>query len=478
MDSRTDFDAALAAEPPIPDPNAASPGPRTVEPAADEDPAAGSPFIAQWLSALFAHVDGDVTAIADGKRIVVSSAADIVSLARGDVRVDLETSDGFAGFAGFAMGFDSAANAQAAWGKTLEPSRVVKTPDGSIVAIYLTDAPAAVVHQILEEWQPADDEPSSFLGTGTVVPLPVGAYSTTTADEEDVAEGNTTVYSEAEIRAAFLPDDEDQLPILTYDNWREGVRYGPDAFPDGFFERPITVAWARHSRQKTWKNTTSTMGALVDMMLNHAEGEKEGPCFTQGELVRSTRTKDEMKTMHVFGLDFDNGTSRAYIKSEILRSGHAAVIYSTHSHLKNTTDIGESAYAAWCRQKGILYGPADAPDTERLKEYLTEQKRFLPSVVANLSWLTTEQKSGGMQITVQHAPIEKFRVIFLLESPVMLAEWAKTRQLLLKDAHAAWERKVYGIAQFYRVEVDEACTDSSRLWFGPRYPKGGRSLLN
>ncbi len=466
MDSRTDFDAALAAEPPIPDPNAASPGPRTVEPAADEDPAAGSPFVAQWLGALFGHVDGDVTAIADGKRIVVSSAADIVSLAHGgDVRVDLETSHGFAGFA---MGFDSATSAQAAWGKTLEPSRVVKTPDGGIVAIYLTDAPAAVIHQILDEWQPADDEPGSFLGTGTVVPLPVGAHSTTTADEEDVAEGNTTVYSEAEIRAAFLSEEcvqtsDAEAEPHDAEKFNDAVVIQLADPPDGFLTTPITIGYTDYGKDTAkWRNVSLTLIQFIDKITIHKEGPKEGDSFIQGKIQGTRRTKNAILDARIIVLDVDCGKPMAEVVETAKRLGFMTFFYTTHSHMATRTKISRTQYANWVKKKSL---EEEEDNESNLKRYLVEVRNYVSSIADTVKYVGPEHTPEGVMIVVEHAPVEKYRVVLPLAEPFVVMNEGV-------DPHGLWKRKITGLGALLNVPIDRACTDLSRLFYFPRHDKG------
>ena len=141
--------------------------------------------------------------------------------------------------------------------------------------------------------------------------------------------------------------------------------------------------------------------------------------------------------------------------------GWAAIVHSTHSHLTTRTTVKSSHWEKFVREF-----PADAewlfPDAERL---FLIGKGYLPRVAegARLGKMTADE------VTLEHAPCPKFRIVLRLSRP-----WRAAGYPDQSAANAAWKERIEALAAALGLSHDQSCTDTSRLFYLPRYPGNGR----
>ena len=73
--------------------------------------------------------------------------------------------------------------------------------------------------------------------------------------------------------------------------------------------------------------------------------------------------------------------------------------------------------------------------------------------------------SGGVSYCVNHNPLEKFRLLFLLKKPFSFSEGG-TQEERIKE----WKELIKTVSDRLDVPYDRSCVDPSRLMYTPRIP--------
>jgi hypothetical protein len=134
----------------------------------------------------------------------------------------------------------------------------------------------------------------------------------------------------------------------------------------------------------------------------------------------------------------------------------AAVVSSTHSHLTTTTR------AKRCNWDRFRVGATDA--TAAPAAFLVIEKGYLPRIAAEAAVVQQDEE----YVTFKHQPCPKFRVALPLLRPWMARGYGDQRQ-----ADAAWKERIEALAATLSLSHDQACTDTSRLFYLPRRPADG-----
>lgn len=195
--------------------------------------------------------------------------------------------------------------------------------------------------------------------------------------------------------------------------------------------------------------------ALATILTVHQVGPKDGTCFVPATFTGDRRHKNDAARIDVVVLDSDAGFTLDEIRTAIAEQGWAAVISSTHSHLTTRTRAGRGNW-----DKFLLA----APDPSRAPADFLLGKGYLRRVVegARIAEETDEF------VFFEHQPCPKFRVAFPLARPWLAAGYDDQRQ-----ANAAWEERIEALAAVLHLNHDQACTDTSRLFYLPRRPADG-----
>jgi hypothetical protein len=226
---------------------------------------------------------------------------------------------------------------------------------------------------------------------------------------------------------------------------------------------PITLMRGRRrdESQGKWKEIESTFDAFADVLLAHSEGEKDGPCFLQGQSADGQRKSAAQIANYILGVDLDSGAPLADVMTTIQQAGLEAIIYTTHSHLKDTSVIKRDHFLK-------KMGASDA-DPDLIRQYLIDYKGMLPQIVAELEIIDDAKHTGeGVVILVQHNPVPKFRAVFPLGEPFIFAKRGGSQQ----DAILEWKERYAGFCTKLGFFFDEKCVDPARLFYFPRHAVG------
>ena len=227
-------------------------------------------------------------------------------------------------------------------------------------------------------------------------------------------------------------------------------------------DRLISIAFAGQHTSNDWKNIDATFGNLIEILLDHKEGPKEGSCILQGKIFESkgqTRKASMMIENYIICLDLDNGTTINEIDTALAGRGLAYVRYTTHSHNGTHTDISKKQYSK-------VYGEDNEPNIANFRDFLQNHKGYTAQISATATSYSFIQKPDGDFYRVQHGPVSKNRLIFFLKEPFKLRG-----EGVPASAPEKWKEKYLGFAESIGLKYDRACTDAARLFYLPRHDK-------
>ena len=218
-------------------------------------------------------------------------------------------------------------------------------------------------------------------------------------------------------------------------------------------ERLFTVTLGQGDTDTIWTDQRSlTWSQLSQLLTDHRDGQKRGPCLVPARFRGTRRHKAEAEEIALAALDSDCGHTLAEIETAIRTRGWAAIVHSTHSHLTTRTRCSK---AAW--QKAQTECPIEAAD------YYLREKGYLPRVTAGAAVV----EDNGKEVTFAHPPVPKFRIVLPLTTPWRASDF-KTQDA----ANAAWKERIEALAAALGLQHDQSCTDTSRLFYLPRHAPG------
>jgi len=439
-------------------------------------------FLSLLAGAVFNHVEGDLVFNADcpeGDLVAPTSqqVADAIPLSPLHIRCSLQTTAG--AYAGVCLSFKKREEALDVV-DSIEPSMVItNSRSGSFHLIYLLHSTESEYTSLLEELNLAE---SDDFYADSEFPLPYGPYQLTVDDEVALEEGvDPVVYSVDEFvnrfftpalslteSDEFYPDDDTSsgLSAETDQTWalNDATVYGE--IPDSVMKLPIKISTGANQEEKVWKTTPEfAFGDLLKTTLSkHTAGKKNGACFVTGAVADKKRLKNSVLGLYLLGLDVDSGASLTDTFQRVRDMGLTAVFYTTHSHLATELRIKQDRFYKWCETEG--YDPEAS--TDMVRKFLHDEGKYVGDVIDSAEYEETIHDSTGMHLVISTRPIDKFRIIFPLAKPYIIAEQKKSQ----RDAILYWENMILGMGSMLGIQVDRAARDPSRLFFLPRHNKG------
>jgi hypothetical protein len=228
---------------------------------------------------------------------------------------------------------------------------------------------------------------------------------------------------------------------------------------DSATSRTYSFTFGTYTQKNGWKDRRAlTWDGLAEILTTHEVGQKEGTCIIPAVFFGERRLKTEAERIDVAFLDSDAGFSLAEITDMVRAKGWAAIISSTHSHMTTETRVKRSNWERWRAQQTEVEGMNHAA------AYLEEEKGYLAQIAIGAEIGREE----GEFIYFQHAPCPKFRVAIPLARPWIAASYKDQAA-----ANALWKERVEALAGALRLDHDQSCTDTSRLFYLPRRAPNG-----
>lgn len=192
---------------------------------------------------------------------------------------------------------------------------------------------------------------------------------------------------------------------------------------------------------------------------------KEGACIVLGSSIGKARTAKSMQTMFAMGLDIDAGFPLDAMLDKLEKLGLFCLVYTSHSHGKSGMQLKHDTVIQKLKIKPSELNKA------QVQRYLREfdKNRYEESFISRVEILhAKKQVKDGLVIELSTPPLDKYRLIFPLETPVTLVDLAETQSAALE----MWENKITGLArEVLEVHFDTSCTDPSRLFYTARHAK-------
>ncbi len=236
--------------------------------------------------------------------------------------------------------------------------------------------------------------------------------------------------------------------------------------PQKVLDLPMKLGFGRGRDDKRWPGKAMPFSAVLGLLSKNEVGEKDGKAFIQGTAIGNERKAKAMEGMWIAGLDLDSGIFPDPIGHKIQNDLKlTSVIYTTHSHNSTETHVVQNSFAQWSRKHHL----DEVPTTDTMRRYMQQAKKWEPWVVETIE-LAEEpvHTKDGISYVLTHDPMPKFRVIFPLAQPFIIAK----QKLSQQDAINLWKGRLLGLAKILGVPIDEACLDPSRLFYLARRREG------
>ena len=219
-----------------------------------------------------------------------------------------------------------------------------------------------------------------------------------------------------------------------------------------------TFSIGTSAKSTKWTPTELTHEDLVNFLMEHNVGPKDGKAFVPGKLNGDGRRRNNnVQELHALVLDIDDGTPTNELVAKVKELGCEAVIHTTHSHQNDTTSIRKEAVD---RHRGRYPGGSVA-------ELLSNIKGFRPEIVEDAKIIETNCAHGKRdeEFVFKHSPCPKHRVVFPLAKPFLIGDHLET-------AAQMWVNLRIGLLTLLGLSGDKQTDDLSRLYFLPRHAAG------
>jgi hypothetical protein len=336
----------------------------------------------------------------------------------------------------------------------LQPSVILTHPDGRKCAIYVLEEALDVrggttcdrldaIAQVLGDEASTASDPVPVPGTG-------GWEVETIGDARFTVEGLEQAFS---------------APVAEPKRFNDAIIHG--TIDPGLLDRDVEIGLSRKgqaTKPGTWKNWGAKFGELVNLLSIHKQGEKDGECLLQGSVIDGERRANAIRHLDILMLDLDTGESLEDVLAKIERLGLLAVVWTTHSHMKPVSEVKKDEVLKWLGNDKMVI-------TEKeVCGYFLDRKRYRPHILAGAKLLPTEHTKDGVMLRLQHEPMPKFRVLFLLKDRFVIADRHNSPKASVQE----WKERYAGASKMLEAFFDRSCVDPSRLMFTPRHPKGGQ----
>lgn len=239
---------------------------------------------------------------------------------------------------------------------------------------------------------------------------------------------------------------------------------------DPFFQKKLEIAIGANRHEKNWVTRSLTRAEFIASLIEFKEGDKDGLCITQGPLINGQRIAKNVIANHIIMLDCDTGESLESLERKVRDAGLFAVLWTTYSHMKRTTEVPEDRLVKLARDlRTPMPNAADEqPELcDLAREYLASKKYHKP-ILSSIHRVDKEHREGGIKFIVHHDPMPRARIMMFLKEPYVFATAKASQALAIQD----WKELYAGVAELLGVDYDQSCVDPSRLMYTPRIAAG------
>ncbi|MDP3750087.1 MAG: hypothetical protein Q8Q88_23935 [Phenylobacterium sp.] len=260
------------------------------------------------------------------------------------------------------------------------------------------------------------------------------------------------------------PDDSDTLASSDddFDRFEDAKIVTPIDWEAPALQRIVTVTRAAGIKSKIWSPIDMTAAGVLKLFCRHKESaNKDTASLVLGALPRGPREVAAVISMAFVGLDIDTGLATEEMISRIKAAGLAAVLTSTHSHMKPETRVPLDSLVRWCRNNNL----GDEPTPAAATQFLLQTKKYDPVFVQNVS-VEVLQGRAGREAVISHRPLPRWRVIVPLAEPYVIADNGPTDA----EGRARWRAIPEAVArELGGLSIDRTGSDLNRAFHLPSH---------
>lgn len=205
--------------------------------------------------------------------------------------------------------------------------------------------------------------------------------------------------------------------------------------------------------QGQWQAQAVTVEGLCEQFQNFEIGSKDGRAILQGVVKDGRRSKSSMLHADILMLDFDSGYDQQNVISQIRELGLAAIVYTTYSNGITELNVSKNAMQT-------ALGKDAECNLDQVRSYLIDKKHWC----RDLAETVKIERDGGGELTLAHAPMPKYRVVFFLKDRFDFVGMS----CVGLDPHKEWKSRYIAFAETFGIPFDKSCSDASRLMYTPR----------
>lgn len=239
-------------------------------------------------------------------------------------------------------------------------------------------------------------------------------------------------------------------------------------------EAKIILGVGKSQDDKNFVNYSYTREQWVAWLRTPNGTKKDGRCLVQGRVIGGRRLAKNMDYNSILMVDIDVGMSLDELEAKLKERKLGAVIWSTYSHLKGESGVKEAALTSWYRK--AVGGELDVSDekacADAVKQYLSEVKGYYPDILAATQYKGSIHAEGGIEYSVIHAPMPKYRALFFLKTPFSFSKDEAGKRVKQSDRITLWSTAYEAFCTDLGLPYDRSCVDPSRLMFTRRETKG------
>lgn len=233
---------------------------------------------------------------------------------------------------------------------------------------------------------------------------------------------------------------------------------------DPLYAQAMVISVGANFKSMKWVNSPQTIAQFAERMSKHpVRRQKDGPGFVLAEIIGDNRRKQAVKACYGVGLDIDVGMSGAAIDAALVKLGCLAIRYTTFNHGKTTSKVNKDRVVKWCDKEGIDF------DEAAILRHLGEIARWDAELLKTAEYTGDSHDPEGLMICINHAPMEKHRVILPLAEAFDPTVVARTHE----EGMRMWADVCRGTARMIGdLPLDRSAVDPSRLFYSPGHAKG------
>lgn len=226
------------------------------------------------------------------------------------------------------------------------------------------------------------------------------------------------------------------------------------------------ISTGKNQEDKNWVTQEVTFLDFLGKLFDHQESKKKnGKCFMQGALVKGSKQRvlSNVRELSFLVLDVDSGQPMDEVRNELIAQNLCGILYTTYSNGATRSQFKKTEIIT-----KLKIEPGEDITAQHIKFYLEHHKRMDKRIRDTVVYLGEEHVEGGVMCFVEHAPMQKYRIVLPLAKTFVMAKEANDE----RAARERWKKKYVGVAHMLGAQYDRSTVDVSRLFFWPTHPPG------